>query len=186
MQEKKSTFSKAFGFILGLLLLGGILYGTYFLLAGAVDVFLKIDKQVALGVVAASGTIIVSVATIVLTKYYEKKKQIEADLREKKIAVYQDFISLLFKVLLNEIDVNDPKVLNRAFMDFTEKLIVWGSDKIVEKYSSYRKEPNRMVLLEEILFEIRKDLGHKNKNLVSPAILRLFVNDIDQHPDKLL
>jgi hypothetical protein len=40
---------------------------------------------------------------------------------------------------------------------------------------------NAMFLYEALIFSIRRDLGHRNKGLVTGDILALFVNDIDQH-----
>ena len=38
-----------------------------------------------------------------------------------------------------------------------------------------------LFVLENMLFAIRRDLGHKNKNLKQGDLLSLFVTDIDQH-----
>jgi hypothetical protein len=36
-----------------------------------------------------------------------------------------------------------------------------------------------MFLIEDVMFAIRKDLGHGNKRLTQGDVLALFINDID-------
>jgi hypothetical protein len=70
--------------------------------------------------------------------------------------------------------------------------MVWGSDEVLAGWVKWRRllineaavkeNPIRsMLLYEELIFAIRRDLGHKNKSLVTGDILALFVNDIDEH-----
>jgi hypothetical protein len=47
-----------------------------------------------------------------------------------------------------------------------------------------KKNPmNLMFSYENVLREIRKDLGHKNKNLGKGKLLSLFINDISKYVD---
>jgi hypothetical protein len=76
--------------------------------------------------------------------------------------------------------------LVRELAAFTEKILIWGSDDVLRAYSRYRadavagRDPVEMIgAQEDLFFAIRKDLGHKNKNLPRGTILRLFVNDLD-------
>ena len=48
--------------------------------------------------------------------------------------------------------------------------------------SETSKEPlNVMIPLEDLMLEIRKDLGHNNKNINRGEILSLFINDVYQN-----
>jgi hypothetical protein len=42
-------------------------------------------------------------------------------------------------------------------------------------------EPESMFIVEDVLLEMRKDLGHPNRGFNKGDILRLFVNDIDKY-----
>ena len=75
--------------------------------------------------------------------------------------------------------------------DFTQELIVWGSDPVLKAFGTFREalisykggEPpiEGLFLFEQYMLEIRRDLGHKNKNLSSGDILALFINDIRKY-----
>ena len=45
-----------------------------------------------------------------------------------------------------------------------------------------KADPEEILFLtEKLLFAIRRDLGHKNKNLKKGDILSIFVNDIEKY-----
>lgn len=61
----------------------------------------------------------------------------------------------------------------RMMSDFSKGLTLWGSNKVVKKWLRYRK-----ALLEDIIYEIRKDVGQRKK-LGKGDMLSFFINDIE-------
>ena len=74
---------------------------------------------------------------------------------------------------------------------FTQKLMLWGSDSVLKEYTRFRQSSmsasgeqdasNTLLVLEDLLFAIRADMGHRNSGLRRGDLLALFVNDIDEH-----
>lgn len=68
---------------------------------------------------------------------------------------------------------------------FTERIVVWGSDEVVDAFYRFRNSNNvdggqgAILCIEDMLLAIRKDLGHRNKSLSRGKILGLFINDIE-------
>lgn len=62
----------------------------------------SLDSEVAAAVITASATVVVSVVVVVLGRYFEKKRELEAQAREKKIPLYEEFIDFWFRVLYAE------------------------------------------------------------------------------------
>ncbi len=62
----------------------------------------------------------------------------------------------------------------RMMSDFSKGLTLWGSNKVVKKWLRYRK-----ALLEDIIYEIRKDVGQRKK-LGKGDMLSFFINDIEK------
>jgi PIN domain nuclease of toxin-antitoxin system len=158
------------------------------------NIFNGLQKEVAAAIIAASSTILVSVLSLTIGKYYEKKRTIELEIRNKKIPMYEEFVDFLFKLLMNRKltgkDLNEKEML-QFFVSFTQKLLVWGSDEVVTHWSVYRKllvkvqegtvdTKSSMIQLEKLLYAIRKDTGHKNKKFNRGDILGLFINDVDK------
>jgi len=75
--------------------------------------------------------------------------------------------------------------------DFNQRIMVWGSDDVLAVWVQWRRaatnesdvkaNPMKLMLLyEQLILTIRRDLGHKNSNLNTGDVLALFINDIDQ------
>ncbi|MCM1221015.1 MAG: hypothetical protein NC548_41675 [Lachnospiraceae bacterium] len=69
--------------------------------------------------------------------------------------------------------------------DFSKGLTLWGSNRVVKKWLKYRKAAlegmspkNTLFLLEDIIYEIRKDVGQRKK-LGKGDMLSIFINDIE-------
>ncbi len=66
--------------------------------------------------------------------------------------------------------------------------MIWGSDSVIKKWSKFRQlssDPDKvkttyqsMILLENLLKEIRKDIGYNGGKLDEGELLGLFINDI--------
>ena len=66
-------------------------------------------------------------------------------------------------------------------LDFKKKMIVWGSPTIIEEWNSLeddndeRSDLENLVHMDDILREVRRDLGHYNKGLKRGRLLGLFL-----------
>lgn len=181
--------------VLSIIVMGVLCIAIRYILVSLWKVFSGLQKETAAALIAASATILVSVFSVVGAKYYERKRVIEEELRQRKIPIYEEFIKFLFKIIGNEkleSESLNEKDMEKFFIEFTQKLMIWGSDEVIEQWSKYRKVSiehfengdsnlNDMFQLENILLAIRKDTGHKNKNLKKGDLLGLFVNDIEKY-----
>jgi hypothetical protein len=150
-----------------------------------------LDSEVAIAVLGAGGTITVSVISLTIGRYLERKRQIEADTRLKKIPLYEDFISFWFRVLYQD-QLGKPvtqKELLKFFVDFTKVATVWASDDVIRKWRQTRQEfegihgeapPRSLFMFEELLLAIRRDAGYPSTQLRRGELLGLWVTDIDR------
>lgn len=144
-----------------------------------------------------------SIVAIIVQRVWEKRYNKEQELRNKKLPVYQKMInefslffyndpSLKTKEEQEKFQENKINKLVKFVADNNGELITWASDEVLKEWSLYRKialskEDQGMKLMfqtEKLFYAIRKDLGHKNKNLLTGDILRFFVNDIDEVMEK--
>ncbi|MEQ8855080.1 hypothetical protein [Gimesia sp.] len=154
------------------------------------------DSEYAAPLIVTAGTIIVTVLSVVLSRYYETRSAIEKEHRDNKIPVYEDLLKFMFKIFMGT-KTGNP-VSEKEMIDFMSKFnqvaMVWASDDVLSAWIKFRStsmdeeqtknNPIRlMVVFEDLIREIRKDLGHKNKNLTNGKILSLFVNDIEKYFD---
>ncbi len=158
--------------------------------------FGSLQKEVAAAILAALTAVTISILSLVLSKHYERRADIRKEHREKKVPIYEKSIEFWLKVLVADRAGKKPpseQEIIQFLQDFTQKLIVWGSDSVLKAFSTFREdlisykggEPpiGGMFLFEKYLLEVRRDLGHKNKNLSPGDILALFINDIREYTD---
>ncbi len=161
-----------------------------------ISAFSGLDAKYGAALVAAAGTVIVSVMSVVVSRYLETRATIRKELREKKIPVYEDLISFMFKILMatkTGKEVTEQEMIE--FMsDYTQRSMVWAADDVLNAWIKFRgasideSEINRnpfalMFIYEDLIRAIRKDLGHKNKDLTKGKLLSLFINDIANYVD---
>lgn len=189
----RPKFRETLSVIVSFFLLISLAYGAFVAIRAAARVLTSLNSDIAVAIIAASATVFVSVVSIVLGKAYEARALIQKEHREKKIPVYEDLINFMFRILMSTKTGTTPseeEILN--FMsDFTQRIMVWGSDDVVAAWVKWRRaalnaekskiNPIEFLLLyEQLILTIRRDLGHKNRNLSTGDVLALFVNDIDQ------
>ena len=171
-------------------LVAALLYGIWHLLR-------KADPTVAAAITGAGATVLVSTLTIVGGRLIERAKLIEAEQRTKWAAIYEDFIRGWLKIMEfdkprdNRTGNLATKEVAKFVADFSSRAIPWAPERVINQWGTFRRaamdageagRPPRAVLLEfeRLLFTMRKDLGHKDKNLESSQILRMFIYDWDR------
>jgi len=72
----------------------------------------------------------------------------------------------------------------KMISEFSKGLTLWGSNRVVKKWLKYRKNSlqnsstDTLLLLEDIIYEIRRDVG-LGKRLKKGDMLSFFINDIE-------
>ena len=184
--------------VLGLLTVGALAWLAYVLASHAFRLFAGLQSETSAAIIAAAGTVLVSLVSLLTTKYLERRNAVERENRLKKIPVYEELIAFIFRIL-HQGKPGYPQMsgdeLIPAYAGLTEKMIVWGSDAAVKAFGDFRVASLQMgqgqgllqglVTLEDLMRAIRKDLGYENAKLVRGDILRLFINDLEQYQEAL-
>ncbi len=190
---------------------------TVFLIRGLVQLWFLFwsyishaQPTVGAAIIAASSTILISVLSVVVGRFVERNKElalrhqeIEREIREKHIPTYQELVEFLFKLFLSTKTGTKltEKEVNSFFANFTQKILVWGSDRFIKDFSIFREtlaasakqqqngqagtlDTNAWLTLEALLYSIRADCGHGNKGLGKGDLLALFINDIRDYIPK--
>ena len=183
---------KKFGLILlGLFLTGIITAGIYWIIDHIWAQFKLLDPAVSAAILTAATTVLVATITVVLGKYYEQKKDIEAQNRSKKVEIYNEFLVELFKVFFSESQINRGKKrpdqsdqLVKFLREWQRKMILWGGQDVLRQYilwmSHLKKQVpdvQAMILMEKLFFEIRKDLGLGNSKLIEGTFISLMMKN---------
>ncbi|MAO50307.1 MAG: hypothetical protein CML16_05450 [Pusillimonas sp.] len=179
--------------IFSLVILGGFGYFTYKVVELTVLNLDKININIIIAIIG--GTITIS--SFFITRYLEKKKIIELEIRNKKIPIYEEFFEFYFLIILGKKEgkTMPQKDMVKFFREFNTKAIVWFPESSLLSYLKWKKEliefsnnsenserlKNIFLVQEELMKQLRKDIGHEDKNLKPGDLSSLFINDIDKY-----
>lgn len=124
------------------------------------------------------------------SKYSESKNKRREYLSSKRETPYSEFIELINKVSQqgNNNCIYSEEDMLKDISSFNSKLILWGSPNVVKKWNTFRKNSlqnnseNTLILIEDVMNEMRKDLGVKS--VEKGGLLSIFINDIEKILEK--
>lgn len=175
--------------LINIFLAGKLLY-TYvpIIYSNIVNYITNIATSIDVVILVAIITGFASIVTSSFKGYVENKNKRREYLSAKREEPYREFIELFNKMLNNGKNNYEysTEEMTKDINDFNSKLTLWGSPKVVKKWNEYRNKtldeeqnvpPEKtLYLLEEVMNQMRKDLGVKSvgkKNLLS-----IFINDV--------
>ncbi|WBW50473.1 hypothetical protein O6R05_02710 [Peptoniphilus equinus] len=108
---------------------------------------------------------------LIVSKVIEYRQNIKRYLYEKKEEPYSECIEIVYKLqdsVRGNQEYSEKEMLDDIF-SFSKKLTLWGSTKAIRKRLIFREIiqdrndnlTDDLFILEEIMFEIRKDMGPK-------------------------
>ncbi len=202
---KKQTFAEKhpkLNFLLGLILLIGIVIVAFLVakwileimgngvthVVNYVENFVSTSDQVIVvamitGAVSITGVVISSIVAKVVDYRYNVKKY----LYDKREEPYKQFVEMIYKIMEDTKRKDGNKMteeeITQIVSEFSKGLTLWGSNRVVKKWLKYRKssikgDKNMLWEMEDIIYEIRKDVG-LGRRLKKGDMLSFFVNDIE-------
>jgi hypothetical protein len=183
---------KTFNLIIGFVLIAIFIIIGVKVLDSIFHAFDRLNISVQTGIATALSVIIVAIVGYFANKSIETKKSIEQAMRPRKLELYEGFITFFLRTMAKEGTPKKPtpEEIGKFFIDSNPTIITFASNSVIEKWGKLRigmtgsKGTESLFQLEELLKEIRKDLGHGKRGSKKGDILRLFVNDIDTHLGK--
>lgn len=146
------------------------------------------DKVIIVAMITGTVSIIGVVFTSVIAKIIDYRYNVKKYLYDKRELPYGQFISMIYTIMEDikkPIDERMTEVdMNKMVSEFSKGLTLWGSNKVVKKWLKYRKAsiekntPENLLLLEDMIYEIRKDVGQR-KRMGKGDMLSFFINDIE-------
>lgn len=154
----------------------------------------SMDSVVIVALITGGISIVTVVISSIISKLIEYKQITKRYLYEKREKPYSEFISMVYKLQMNQKNGREEYTQTQMIDDisnFSQALTLWGSSRVIKKWIKFREiiqensaGTENLFMLEEIVFEIRKDMGQKRKGLKQGDLLSFFVNDIKDHLPK--
>lgn len=149
------------------------------------DMASKMEAVVIVAFITGMVSIIGVIISSIVAKIIDYRKSRQDYLARKREVPYGEFVEMIYKIQQN---IKNPESYTEEKMledlsKFSKQITLWGSSKVVNKWVQFREngaKPNagtdNLLLMEEIMNEMRKDLGLKK--VKKGNLLAFFVNDI--------
>lgn len=147
------------------------------------------DKVIIVAMITGGVSIIGVVFSSVISKIIDYRYNIKKYLYDKREVPYEQFISMIYTIMEQTKKSEEERMtqseVEKLVSQFAQGLTLWGSNRVVKKWLKYRKavadNPNmdNLLLLEDIIYEIRRDVGQRKK-LGKGDMLSIFINDIEE------
>ena len=146
------------------------------------------DKVIIVAMITGSVSIIGVVISSIIAKIIEYRYNVKKYMYDKRELPYEQFINMIYTIMEdtqkpNSLKMSESEMLKQV-SEFSKGLTLWGSNRVVKKWLKYRKasqtQPSteNLILLEDIIYEIRRDVGQR-KRLKKGDKLSFFINDIE-------
>lgn len=202
MNENKKPFAERhpkLNTLLGLFLLIGIVAFAIWLIKFLYDIInIIIDGIIKLSAVASKLDAVIIVALItglvsitgviissIVAKIVDYRKSRQEYLTQKREKPYGEFVEMIYKIQKNvkNVDAYSEEQMLEDLSKFSKQITLWGSSKVINKWIRFRengsnpeKAKENLFLMEEIMNDMRKDLGLRK--VKKGNLLGFFVNDI--------
>ncbi|WMB29746.1 hypothetical protein N1495_01695 [Streptococcus didelphis] len=129
----------------------------------------SLDAVVLVALITGSISLLISI----YSRYSDNKNKRREYLSAKREAPYSEFIELVYKMTQNGNNgfSYSQEEMVKDISSFNSKLSLWGSPKVVKKWNTFRQsslkvksedDSELLILMEEVMNEMRKDLGVKS------------------------
>ncbi len=197
---QKPPFSKRhpklntlFGFAILIVLFVGVIIFIKWLISSFVNLVSAVnsmDAVVITTIIAGTVSIISVVISSIVGKRIEFKKARQEYLAQKREKPYGDFIEMVYRLMMKtEKTPYNQEDMVKDLSSFSREITLWGSKEVVKKWVQFRKNATspegvtkNLLLIEDIMNEMRKDLGTKKTK--QKELLGFFVNDVENISDK--
>lgn len=147
----------------------------------------KMDAVVIVAFITGTVSIVGVIISSVVAKIIDYRKSRQDYLAKKREIPYGEFVEMIYKIQQNVKNSGSytEEMMLEDLSRFSRQITLWGSSKVVQKWVKFRENgakpdagTNNLFLMEEIMNEMRKDLGLKK--VKKGNLLAFFVNDIKE------
>ena len=158
-------------------------------LLGAVGWLVYTTVTEAPAVVAAVITGILAILGLGVQRYFEQKREDDRIRRERMAPIYEQLVRQLPQIAGDSIEQADVEAF---FGELAQSLQIWGSPPVVKAFNAWRSVTTEkamegevalgvLLAYEDLLHATRADLGVSNDGLQRGDLLRVTINDLDEH-----
>lgn len=179
---------RLFQLILGLSIVGGLIYGAWVVINAFRVAVTDANPEVVAAIIGAMATILVGISAVLISQAHERKRSSEEAHRLKKVEIYQGFIDIISRMIGSSnqnlaLKEPDAQELVHFLFKFKSDILLWGSPKVIkaqiefENVSDSGDTKKLFMSANALYFAIREDLGLSNSGLNNLELVKLYLNN---------
>lgn len=140
-------------------------------------------------VVAAVLTGVLAILGLGVQRFLEQQREDERIRRERMAPIYEELVGQLHQIAEGSVGPTD---VESFFKELARSLQLWGAPPVIDAFNAWRTKAvehaaqnksglDMLLAYEDLLLVTRADLGVSNEKLEKGDLLRIFINDIDDH-----
>jgi hypothetical protein len=183
----KKNINQLFSIILLLIVIATTGWSIYWIVKSFTSYISAVPKELGASLVAGIATVTVATITVMVGRYFERKKELDALYRDKKMEIYDEFMKKFFDQFSPD-SKNNPNLesddLASFFREFMRKLILWSGPEPIAAFIDWKDhlakgtpDAQTMYLTEKFLLSLRSDLRHSNKGIPKGFFASLFLKE---------
>jgi uncharacterized membrane protein len=145
---------------------------------------LSLKPELSVALLTAATTVLVATLSVLLARYFEKKKEVEAQFRSIKTETYDAFLKQFFQIYH---EPNKEGIdLVAFFREWQRKITLWGGTDTLVAFMQWREhlakgvpDAKSMMLTDGLFRAIRKDIGLSNFGLAKGFFVRMILRNPD-------
>lgn len=144
-----------------------------------------LPKEIGGALIAAAATVFVSTLTVVFGRYFERKRELDALYRDKKVEIYDRFLKRFFTLFHSpdSAEANTEEMV--AFLrEFSRSLLLWSGPEVISSFVKWKQNlvhanptAQTIFLTEDFILSLRKDLRHSNSGIARGFFAHLFLKE---------
>lgn len=148
--------------------------------------FFAQSVEIVVASITFSGTIIAAIIAVIASQQTIKAREIAESHRPKKIKVYEMFLTGTMD-FMRDFSGKTPAAKKKAMTglenfthEFNKNIMMWGSPEVLKAYGAFKsgaKSEQVLLMVDDILRAMRKDLGLKDKGLERGDLIKLLLSD---------
>jgi hypothetical protein len=160
---------------------------------GALAVWAFVEAvQAEPAIVGSVATAALAVGGVVWQQQRAERERLNEARRERMTPMYEDFLGFVMKGGQADPDGEPPEGLASFMKDMKgRQLLLGASGEMIRAFNAWQAETQAaqtgdnmlgaVEAYEKLLLAIRRDLGHDDSKLPRWDLLRVFINDLDDH-----
>lgn len=197
--EKHPIANMLLGLLILLLIVAGIVFiiftiikwigtGVSWLLDYLKKIMTTTDKVIIVAMITGGVSIVGVIISSIVAKIVDYRYNVKKYLYDKREEPYEQFINMIYTIMENAKKPKEKQMteeeMEKMINEFSKGLTLWGSNRVIKKWLKYRKGADvrkvseTLLMLEDIIYEMRKDVGLRKK-MKKGNMLSFFINDIE-------